>query len=73
MAQTPQQRRANEQFARAENAKRGKPQSDIKKKNEKPQKPPIPMSYVYVMLFVVCGSIIFQLLQAIFGIGGGFF
>lgn len=40
-AQTPQQRRANEAFARAESAKRGKPQSEIKKKAEKKEKPPI--------------------------------
>ncbi|KAK6392122.1 hypothetical protein LTR65_003894 [Meristemomyces frigidus] len=70
MAQTPQQRRANEQFARAENAKRGKPQTTIKKK-EKPQRASIPTSLVYVMLFVVCGGIIFSLLQVIFGLGGG--
>lgn len=30
-AQTPQQRRANEKFAKSENAKRGKPQSALKK------------------------------------------
>lgn len=39
-AQTPQQRRANEQFAKTESAKRGKPVSAIKKK-EKPEKAPI--------------------------------
>lgn len=39
-AQTPQQRRANEAYAKSEAAKRGKPVSDIKKK-QKVDKAPI--------------------------------
>jgi hypothetical protein len=31
-AQTPQQRKANQKFAKAEEEKRGKPQSNLKKK-----------------------------------------
>ncbi|KAK1061829.1 hypothetical protein LTR12_006369 [Friedmanniomyces endolithicus] len=42
MAQTPQQRRANAQFAKSEEAKRGKPISALKKKtSEKVDKAPI--------------------------------
>lgn len=39
-AQTPQQRRANEAYAKHEAAKRGRPTTDLKKKSV-PQKSPI--------------------------------
>ena len=44
-AQTPQQRRANEKFAKNEAAKRGKPEAQIKKKNTKFE-PPISKVWV---------------------------
>lgn len=44
----------------------GKPQSEIKKK-EKPQKAPISKTWVYLLIFVVCGGIIFELLRLIYG------
>jgi hypothetical protein len=44
-AQTPQQRKANLAYARAQEAKMGKPQSEIKKK-EKGQKAPISRTWV---------------------------
>ena len=44
-AQTPQQRRANNQFARAEEKKRGKPQGEAPQK-QKPTKAPISQTWV---------------------------
>ncbi|KAH9844471.1 Endoplasmic reticulum, stress-associated Ramp4 [Teratosphaeria destructans] len=66
MAQTPQQRRANEQFAKSEAAKRGKPQAQIKKKSEKPAKAPVSRVALYLLLFVVCGGLVFELLRIIY-------
>ncbi|KAK4996549.1 hypothetical protein LTR66_003853 [Elasticomyces elasticus] len=71
-AQTPQQRRANEAFARSEAQKRGKPPTAVKK--EKPQKAPISRAWVALLAFVVCGGIIFELLRLVFsGNGRGYF
>ncbi|WPH03816.1 Hypothetical protein R9X50_00669900 [Acrodontium crateriforme] len=72
MAQTPQQRRANEAFAKSEAAKRGKPAETVerikaKRDNNKPQKAPISKVWVYTLLFVVCGGIVFELLRIVFG------
>jgi hypothetical protein len=44
----------------------GKPQSEIKKK-EKAQKSPISKTWVYLLIFVVCGGVIFELLRMIYG------
>ncbi|KAK3700005.1 hypothetical protein LTR37_014963 [Vermiconidia calcicola] len=71
MAQTPQQRKANIAYARAQEQKMGKPPSEIKKKQDKAQKPPIPRIWVYLLLFVVCGGIIFELVRIIWGAFGG--
>ncbi|KAK4561094.1 hypothetical protein LTR86_005049 [Recurvomyces mirabilis] len=72
MAQTPQQRRANAQFAKAEESKRGKPVSSIKKE-KKVEKAPIPKIWVYLLLFVICGGILFELLRIVFSGASGFF
>ncbi|KAK8216775.1 hypothetical protein M8818_001738 [Zalaria obscura] len=73
MAQTPQQRRANEAFAKAEANKRGKPQSVTASKKQAPQKSPISKGWVVLLLFVVCGGLIFELLRIIFGFGSSYF
>ena len=69
----------------------GKPPSEIKKKQDKAQKPPIPRIWVCtlelyhqardtvrvltmdidLLLFVVCGGIIFELVRIIWGAFGG--
>ncbi|KZF26910.1 hypothetical protein L228DRAFT_21580 [Xylona heveae TC161] len=64
MAQTPQQRRANEKYARQEAAKRGKPETVVKK--QKKEKAPISATWVLVLAFVVCGGLIFELLRLFF-------
>ncbi|KAK7542584.1 uncharacterized protein J3D65DRAFT_664942 [Phyllosticta citribraziliensis] len=63
-AQTPQQRLANERFAKAEAAKRGKSAPVVKK--QEVQKAPISKGWVLVLAFVVCGGLIFELLRLFF-------
>ncbi|OJD18581.1 hypothetical protein AJ78_01422 [Emergomyces pasteurianus Ep9510] len=63
MAQTPQQRRANERFAKLEAAKRGKSEADGKSK-PKP-KSPVPVGWVVVLAFVVCGGMLFELVRVV--------
>ncbi|KAL1848840.1 hypothetical protein Plec18170_007856 [Paecilomyces lecythidis] len=48
MAQTPQQRRANEKYAKQEAAKRGKPATIVKQK----QKPKTPISTGWIGLLI---------------------
>ncbi|GAB7359503.1 hypothetical protein MBLNU230_g6148t1 [Neophaeotheca triangularis] len=70
-AQTPQQRKANIQYARNEEAKRGKPIDDQKRitkaQQEKEKKSPISPVWLYIMLFVICGGLIVELLRIFFG------
>ncbi|KAL1998563.1 hypothetical protein VTN02DRAFT_5961 [Thermoascus thermophilus] len=63
MAQTPQQRMANEKYARHEAAKRGKPESSVKQK-QKP-KSPVSTGWVVVLAFVICGGLVFELLRVV--------
>ncbi|KAK7545491.1 hypothetical protein IWX50DRAFT_660407 [Phyllosticta citricarpa] len=63
-AQTPQQRLANERFAKSEAAKRGKPAPVVKK--QEVQKSPVSKGWVVVLAFVVCGGLIFELLRLFF-------
>ena len=88
-AQTPQQRKANERYARQEAAKRGKPESAVKHKQK--WEPPISKVWIGkhiflgkakgrrvgagwyanfwaigVLVFVLCGGIIFELLRLFF-------
>ncbi|EKG14642.1 hypothetical protein MPH_08115 [Macrophomina phaseolina MS6] len=75
MAQTPQQRLANERFAKSEAAKRGKPQTAVKK--QEVAKSPISKGWietihsdlpllVAVLAFILCGGLIFELLRLFF-------
>jgi hypothetical protein len=49
-AQTPEQRKRNEKFAKGQTAKRGKPQSEIKKKQQEFKSP---ISPVYLGKFAL--------------------
>ncbi|TVY58119.1 hypothetical protein LCER1_G001624 [Lachnellula cervina] len=64
MAQTPEQRKRNAKFAKEQTAKRGKPASEIKKKQD--FKSPISPVWLVVLGFVVFGGLIFELLSRIF-------
>ncbi|RMY50408.1 hypothetical protein D0864_06342 [Hortaea werneckii] len=57
MVQTPQQRRANNTFAKAEERKRGKPQGEVQRK-EKPAKAPISKTWVCKCLPLISPSLI---------------
>ncbi|KAJ5472438.1 hypothetical protein N7530_006439 [Penicillium desertorum] len=61
-AQTPQQRRANERFAKTEAAKRGKAPTIKPKKNTKS---PLSASWVVLLAFVVCGGLLLELLRIV--------
>ncbi|KAK2750229.1 hypothetical protein FQN55_002374 [Onygenales sp. PD_40] len=63
MAQTPQQRRANERYAKHEASKRGKPETVVKQKQK--FKSPLSVGWVVVLAFVVCGGMIFELLRVV--------
>ncbi|KAJ5372117.1 hypothetical protein N7517_004123 [Penicillium concentricum] len=63
MAQTPQQRRANDRFAKTEAAKRGKGPTTIKPK--KNTKSPLSASWVVLLAFVVCGGLLLELLRIV--------
>ncbi|KAH1966677.1 hypothetical protein KXX04_001903 [Aspergillus fumigatus] len=63
MVQTPQQRRANETFAKHEAAKRGKGQTTAKPKQK--SKSPLSTGWLVILAFVVCGGIAFELLRVI--------
>ncbi|KAM0701239.1 hypothetical protein Q7P35_011600 [Cladosporium inversicolor] len=74
MVQTPQQRRANEAYAKSEAAKRGKPQTEVERIMERKkaskigaQKSPVSKVWLYMLLFVVCGGLLFEGLRLIFG------
>ncbi|GAM86494.1 hypothetical protein ANO11243_045080 [Dothideomycetidae sp. 11243] len=67
-------RRANEAYAKSEAGKRGKPTTEIKKNVKGVQKKaPISQGWVLVLLFVVCGGIIFELARIVFGASRGWF
>ncbi|PKX90884.1 RAMP4 family protein [Aspergillus novofumigatus IBT 16806] len=61
MAQTPQQRRANERYAKHEAAKRGKGQTTAKPKQN--SKSPVSTGWLVILAFVVCGGVAFELLR----------
>ncbi|KAH8698248.1 hypothetical protein BGW36DRAFT_142305 [Talaromyces proteolyticus] len=63
MAQTPKQRRANEKYAKHEAAKRGKPETTLKKSQK--QKSPVSIGWVVILAFVVCGGLAFELLRIV--------
>ncbi|KAF2185127.1 hypothetical protein K469DRAFT_708420 [Zopfia rhizophila CBS 207.26] len=64
MVQTPQQRAANAKFARSEERKMGKPQLQVKRKED--FKSPVSKGWIAVLAFVLCGGLIFELLRLFF-------
>jgi len=66
-AQTPQQRRANQKFAKEQEARRGKAEDQIKKRTKDVAKSPISPMWLVLLGFVVFGGIIFQVLARMFG------
>lgn len=65
MVQTPQQRKANEKFAKRQEKSMGKPEGVIKKKDK--TKASISPMFLGLLIFVVCGGLIFELLRLVYG------
>ncbi|KAK9465212.1 hypothetical protein V1512DRAFT_57371 [Lipomyces arxii] len=65
MAQTPQQRIANQKYAKNEERKKGKPEYLKAKKTS--EKPPISKTWIYIFIFLVVGGGILELLSLFFG------
>ncbi|KAB8070314.1 hypothetical protein BDV29DRAFT_194191 [Aspergillus leporis] len=63
MAQTPQQRKANEKYAKSEAAKRGKGKTITKQKQI--SKSPVSIGWVVVLAFAVCGGLAFEALRIV--------
>ncbi|KAB8216021.1 Ribosome associated membrane protein RAMP4 [Aspergillus parasiticus SU-1] len=63
MAQTPQQRKANEKYAKSEAAKRGKGKTATKQKQN--SKSPVSTGWVVVLAFAVCGGLAFEALRIV--------
>jgi len=66
MAQTPQQKRANAKFVKEQDQRRGKSETEIKKRVKDVQKSPISPIWLVVLGFVVFGGVVFEVLQRIF-------
>ncbi|KAG5766715.1 hypothetical protein H9Q72_005200 [Fusarium xylarioides] len=67
MAQTPQQRRRNEAFAKGNEVKMGKSDGQIKKRVEKVQKSPISLFWISILGFVIFGGLVFEGISRFFG------
>ncbi|KAE8348358.1 hypothetical protein BDV28DRAFT_96200 [Aspergillus coremiiformis] len=63
MAQTPQQRKANEKYAKSEAAKRGKGNTTTKQKQN--LKSPVSTGWVFVLAFAVCGGLAFEAVRIV--------
>ncbi|OJJ66635.1 hypothetical protein ASPBRDRAFT_137389, partial [Aspergillus brasiliensis CBS 101740] len=61
--QTPQQRKANEKYAKQESAKRGKGKTVAKSKQT--SRSPVSTVWVAILAFVVCGGIFLEILGII--------
>ncbi|KAI1330066.1 hypothetical protein F5Y16DRAFT_363903 [Xylariaceae sp. FL0255] len=66
MAQTLEQRRRNAKFVKDQDARRGKSEAEIKKRNKEVQKSPISPIWLGVLGFVVFGGLIFEVLSRFF-------
>ncbi|CEJ94510.1 hypothetical protein VHEMI10034 [[Torrubiella] hemipterigena] len=67
MAQTLEQRRRNAKFAREQEARMGKPESAIKKKEKKVVlKSPVSPFWLIILAFVVFGGLFFEVLASWF-------
>jgi len=62
MAQTPEQRKRNEKFAKDQTARRGKSEVQIKKQNSKS---PISPLWLGLLGFVIFGGLLFELISKI--------
>ncbi|KAI1131990.1 hypothetical protein F5Y10DRAFT_232451 [Nemania abortiva] len=66
MAQTLEQRRRNAKFAKDQDARRGKAETDIKKRSKDIPKSPISPLWLGVLGFVIFGGLLFEVISRIF-------
>ncbi|KAI2779506.1 hypothetical protein F4815DRAFT_473339 [Daldinia loculata] len=66
MAQTLEQRRRNAKFAKDQDARRGKSETDVKKQTKGVRKSPISPFWLGILGFIVFGGLIFELISRIF-------
>ncbi|KAI1188290.1 hypothetical protein F5B17DRAFT_429705 [Nemania serpens] len=65
-AQTLEQRRRNAKFVKDQDARRGKPESEVKKRNKETLKSPISPFWLGILGFVVFGGLLFELISRVF-------
>ncbi|KAI0544101.1 hypothetical protein F4679DRAFT_566276 [Xylaria curta] len=66
MAQTLEQRRRNAKFVKDQDARRGKAEADLKKRNKDLPKSPISPFWLGVLGFVVFGGLLFEVISRVF-------
>ncbi|KAI1115824.1 hypothetical protein F5Y14DRAFT_409410 [Nemania sp. NC0429] len=66
MAQTLEQRKRNAKFVKDQDARRGKPESQIKKRNQQTLKSPISPFWLGILGFIVFGGLVFELISRFF-------
>ncbi|KAI1498555.1 hypothetical protein F5X99DRAFT_393153 [Biscogniauxia marginata] len=66
MAQTLEQRRRNAKFVKDQEARRGKSESEIKKRTKDAPKSPISPFWLGILAFIVFGGLIFEVISRIF-------
>ncbi|EPE09633.1 ankyrin repeat protein [Ophiostoma piceae UAMH 11346] len=66
MAQTPEQRRRNLKFAKDQDARRGKSETDLKRRTKDVQKSPISPVWLGVLAFVVFGGLVVEVFSRFF-------
>ncbi|KAI0977365.1 hypothetical protein F4678DRAFT_412714 [Xylaria arbuscula] len=66
MAQTLEQRRRNAKFAKDQDARRGKAETDVKKRTKDTPKSPISPFWLGILGFIVFGGLLFELISRVF-------
>ncbi|OTB05829.1 hypothetical protein M426DRAFT_319510 [Hypoxylon sp. CI-4A] len=66
MAQTLEQRKRNAKFVKEQDARRGKSETEIKKRAKEASKSPISPFWLSILGFVVFGGLLFEVLSRIF-------
>ncbi|KAI1462171.1 hypothetical protein F4805DRAFT_409574 [Annulohypoxylon moriforme] len=66
MAQTLEQRRRNAKFVKEQDARRGKSETEIKKRSKDQTKSPISLFWLGILGFVVFGGLVFEVISRIF-------
>ncbi|KAH7263931.1 hypothetical protein FSOLCH5_010545 [Fusarium solani] len=67
MAQTPEQRRRNAKFAKENEAKMGKSETQIKQRVKETPKSPISLFWVVILGFIIFGGLVFEAISRFFG------